>query len=252
MALSACFGYIELVLITLIVSYPIDAVILVIFYFCIKRFIAYYGVNREITLNDADLNIFEKYNNFLIIGSQACGKSTLAKRIKARYPHLELVELDELYWCPNWKKNNTKFYNDVKYRLFDKIETDSEQGYEYKAKYDKGVIIDGNYNRVKPIIWPLTDVVIWLDYDIYEVYYRAIKRTILRLITKEKICNGNIMTLKRMWTHWQTTVIYQVWKNHKKINQITIPNDYIKVFPDKKVIRICSPYHCNQWLQNLK
>ena len=242
-------------LLILICSYPIKVLFLFFIYLLVRRYIAYYGIfknGEDYNLDKNDYKIFKKYKNFLIIGSQACGKSSLAKRLKARYCDLELVEFDNLYWGKNWKRNNTKFYRAVKTRLFDKIPADTPKGYDYKPKYENGVIMDGNFNIIKELTWNLADIVIWLDYDFDEVFYRAIKRVFIRIITKKKVCNGNLLTLKRLWYNWKTCVIYKIWNGHHKINTETIPNDFIKVFPNKKVIRLKSPYQCEQWLRQLQ
>ena len=229
---------------TLLCSYPIISITSICLYFAMKRFKAYHGFGRESVLSSDDYAIFNKNNNnFLIIGSQACGKSSLAKQIKSIQPRLELIELDMFCWKENWKKNN-KFNSLLKDALFDEIDSERIPKYE-------GVIMDGNFNRIKQITWNLADVVIWLDYDFCEVLYRAIKRTIIRIITAQKVCNGNVETLRRLIYDFEATVIYKVWKYHKQMNEEIIPNDYIKLFPNKHIVRLKSPYECKQWLKSL-
>eukprot|EP01084_Bolivina_argentea_P090442 162973_1 len=242
---------IELFLFTMLCSYPLLSLMICSLLFIIYRYKAYYKYSNTNCngLNKDQYNVFNRYNNFLIIGSHACGKSSLARQLKLLFPHLELIELDQIYWKPNWKRNNSKFYMDVKTSLFtDKIKQTNER----KLKHNNGVIIDGNYNRIKDMTWKIADVVVWLDYDFIEVFYRAIKRTFWRIITKQQVCNGNFETFTKLLNDFESSVIYQVWNNHQKINKETIPNDFIRLFPNKKIIRFESPYYCNQWLKRIK
>ena len=235
----------------LIYLYPTAGLIIFFVYLCS---IAYYKIySKETALNGEDHRIFTENKNFLIIGSQACGKSTLAKQLHSRYPNLKLIEFDDFYWKANWKKTgSTKFYREVKTCLFDKIPADTPKGYDYKPKYENGVIMDGNFNIIKELTWKLADVVIWLDYDFKEVFCRAIKRTIFRILTRQRICNGNVLTISRLRNKWKDCVIYKVWSDHSKINQVTIPNDFIKLFPNKKIIRLTSSYQCDKWIKSLE
>ena len=112
--------------------------------------------------------------------------------------------------------------------------------------------MDGNFGILKELTWNLADIVIWIDYDFNEVFYRAIKRTFIRIITKMEVCNGNVLTINCLLNDWKRCVIYKVWKDHYKINKEVIPNHFIKSFPNKKIIRLTSPYQCEKWLKGLE
>ncbi|GEM_PF-6975487 len=114
----------------------------------------------------------------LIVGCAGAGKTTIGKKI-ATYTNTPFFSLDDFYWQPKWRKTPAKdFENNIK----DILSLDS-------------CIIDGLYPEV------LRQLEIESNYDFAILYikttkcksiYRVIKRTILRILTKEKICNGNV------------------------------------------------------------
>ena len=58
-------------------------------------------------------------------------------------------------------------------------------------------VIDGNYGRVRDLIWGRATHVIWLNYSFPVVFYRAVRRTFLRVITHEELFGGNRETLRQ-------------------------------------------------------
>jgi adenylate kinase family enzyme len=116
----------------------------------------------------------------VIVGSTGSGKSTLAKRL-ARLFDLVYWELDSLYWEPDW----TAVLEEVfQARVAHVVEQERW-------------IVDGNYSRLRDIIWPRADYIIWLDYSLPVVLARLVRRTIRRVVTRESCCNGNYENLRR-------------------------------------------------------
>jgi hypothetical protein len=50
---------------------------------------------------------------------------------------------------------------------------------------------DGNYSKVRDIVWGLADTVVWLDYSLPIVLSRVIGRTLRRTICQEELWSGN-------------------------------------------------------------
>jgi adenylate kinase family enzyme len=116
----------------------------------------------------------------VVVGSTGSGKSTLARRLASL---LDLVywELDSLYWEPNW------------------IST-SEEIFQARVAHVVGQerwVVDGNYSRLRDLIWPRADCIVWLDYSLPVVLARLVRRTVRRVVTRESCCNGNHETLRR-------------------------------------------------------
>ncbi len=112
---------------------------------------------------------------FVIYGPTSSGKSTLAQQISWRIgvPH---IELDALFWLPDWKeKSFEQFRADVLAAL---------------NRCDDGWVCDGNYSKVRELILPLADTVIWLRPPFRIAFWRLLKRTFVR-VSKEGTALGD-------------------------------------------------------------
>jgi len=108
-----------------------------------------------------------------VVGTTGSGKTTVAAALAARLglPH---IELDALFWKPGW-------------------ETTPDP--EFLPKVDLATrgdhwVLDGNYSRTRPIVWPRADTVVWLDYSFPRVFLQLLRRTIRRAATKQELWNG--------------------------------------------------------------
>jgi len=124
-----------------------------------------------------------KPQRICVIGTSSCGKSTLAAQISARLglPH---VELDALHWQPGWVEVPEAEFRDQVSAVC--------AGHAW--------VIDGNSTFVRDIIWPRTEVIVWLDYSLPVVLSRVIWRTLRRAIFREPCCNGNRESLWRAFS----------------------------------------------------
>ena len=98
-----------------------------------------------------------------VVGTSGCGKSTVSKRIAERL-NVPYIQLDELYWKPNWAESTDE-------ELFPKLE---------KALSSNEWVLDGNYNRTTFIKWKRVQMVVYLDLPFSTVLYRIIKRSLRR------------------------------------------------------------------------
>ncbi|MGM0815970.1 MAG: hypothetical protein ACQEUO_10620 [Bacillota bacterium] len=109
-----------------------------------------------------------------IVGPPGSGKTTLASRLKQdlSLPH---YELDALFWQADWNKTDKKLFIENVHEI---------------VKQRKWVV-DGQYSSVHHILAKYADTIIWLDVKRRQTFPSLIKRTLKRLITKEKLWNGN-------------------------------------------------------------
>ena len=59
-------------------------------------------------------------------------------------------------------------------------------------------VIDGNYGKVRDLIWPRATHIVWLNYSFPVVMFRAIQRTLQRVITQQELHGGNRETLRQV------------------------------------------------------
>ena len=101
--------------------------------------------------------------NINVVGTSGSGKSTLARRLAHRLG-LRWIELDRLYWRPNWQGTpDEAFFADIA-----------------AATATPGWVLDGNYNRSRGVKWREVDLVIWLDYGLWRTLRQAVWRAASR------------------------------------------------------------------------
>lgn len=136
-----------------------------------------------------------------VVGTSASGKSTFS-RVLAEQLNLSYIELDDLFWLDNWEQASNELF-------FEKIQ-------KQIILAENGYVIDGNYSRTQEIKWKEIDTIIWLDLPFHLNLFQSVKRTLIRLITKNKlwISSNNTESLKMMLS--KDSIIWWMIKTHKK------------------------------------
>src|SRR5213594_2068303 len=106
----------------------------------------------------------DRCQRIAVVGTTGAGKTTLARQLAQRLG-LRHVELDALYWEPNWTSATTGVFRE---RTAQALSGDSW-------------VVDGNYGRVRDIIWSRADTIIWLDYSLPVIFWRLVWRTFWRV-----------------------------------------------------------------------
>src|SRR5262245_2099974 len=113
----------------------------------------------------------------VVVGTSCSGKTTFAHQLASKL-NIECVELDALYWGPGWTPRPT-FEGDV-----------------LAAVQQARWVIDGNYSRVRDIIWRHATAIAWLDYSFARVFSQAVRRTLRRVVLGERLYGGNRETIR--------------------------------------------------------
>lgn len=167
-----------------------------------------------------------------VVGTSGSGKTTLARQISQRLaiPH---VELDALHWQPNWTEVSLDIFRDR-----------TEQ-----ALRGNHWVVDGNYSKVRDIVWSRADTVVWLDYTLPVIMTRLLRRTFRRVVLQEELWSGNQETLQLTFS--RDSILLWALRTYKKRRR-----EYPILFeqPDYKhlkVVHLRSPKTTNAWLSSL-
>ena len=134
-----------------------------------------------------------------VVGTSCSGKTTLARRI-AESTVIPYHELDTLFWRPNWTPAPID---------------------EFRAAVEAIVageqwVLDGNYSRVRDIIWPRATELVWLDLPFPVVLWRAVNRTARRVITQEELFAGNRETIRLVLFDRESILWWVISTHHRR------------------------------------
>jgi len=116
----------------------------------------------------------------VVIGSAGVGKSSLGERL-ARALEAPFVELDALFWEPNWVEATDEVFTA---RIV-------------AATAGDRWVVAGNYRRLgEPLLWPRADRIIWLDLPLRVTVLRLARRIWRRWRTREVLWGTNV---ERFW-----------------------------------------------------
>ncbi len=171
----------------------------------------------------------------IVIGATGSGKTTLARQLsqQLKLPH---TELDSLYWLPNWEPSPLPEFR------------------EKVTAVSAGSIwvLDGNYSRVRDIVWAKADTLIWLDYPLWLVLRRSLKRGIRRIRSQEKLWDTNNQETWRNLFFKRDSLLVWLFKTHGRHRR-----EYPTLFEQPEyahllVIHLQSPDAAKQWLEQIK
>jgi adenylate kinase family enzyme len=137
----------------------------------------------------------------LVWGPASSGKTTLGLEIARRIgvPH---IELDAIFWKPDWVETTLEEFRAV----VAAVVRDNPGGW----------VIDGNYGRIKDLVLPEADTVIWLRFPLRVVFCRALKRAVVRSWTKEPLWGYNYETFRAQFFSRDSLLFYIIrnWRRY--------------------------------------
>lgn len=136
-----------------------------------------------------------------VVGTTGSGKTTLARQL-ARSLELKHVEIDALHWGPQWMPVPDDVFRQ---RVGDALQEESW-------------VIDGNYRKVRDIIWPQAETIVWLDYPLIVILWRLFRRAIRRTTTQELLWGTNRETWRGQFFSRDSLFVWalQTYKRHRQ------------------------------------
>jgi adenylate kinase family enzyme len=168
-----------------------------------------------------------------VVGTIGSGKTTFARKtsqlLDARH-----IELDALYWEPNWIETPNDLFRE---RVKQSLQSDSW-------------VVDGNYHQVRDLVWSRADTVVWLDYSFMIIMGRLVKRTLRRVFTREELWNGNQEHIRGLFTR-DSVFLWAIRTYRRRRMQYPIllgrpENSHLTV------VRLRSPREAAQFLSTLR
>jgi len=168
-----------------------------------------------------------------IIGTTGSGKTTLAKEIAVclDIPH---IELDAIHWRKNWEP----------------LSRDEFRSQVALCVAPETWVMDGNYSKVRDIIWGRADTVVWLDYSFPRVFYQLLQRTFRRVLTHEELWNQNREYFRSQFLSRDSLFVWAIKSYPRRKKQ------YPTLFAQPEynhlsVFRLQSPREKQNWLLEL-
>lgn len=165
-----------------------------------------------------------------VIGSSGCGKSSLSVHL-ARNLGCQHVELDAMFWGPNWSRTPTE---------------ELQAHIELVSSADTWVV-DGNYrSHVRKILWSRASHVVLLDLPLQVAILRIIRRSFRRWRNKEELWNGNRESLRNHFFVKDPLIPYTIRtfsrRRRENIADMSLPN-----YSHVEFVRLTSVLQVNEW-----
>jgi len=142
------------------------------------------------------------------------------------------VELDALHWEPGWQ------------------EAPDEVLRERVSEATRGSmwVVDGNYSKVRDIVWDRVDTVVWLDYSFPRIFLRLLWRTLRRGILREELWSGNRESLP-MALSKDSILLWAITsypKNKERYTNLMAAPEYAHI----RFLRHRTPRETEEWLES--
>lgn len=135
----------------------------------------------------------------LCIGCTGSGKSTLALGLGERLG-LPVTLMDELMWDPGWQQKPAATADPL----------------VHARLAEPSWVLDTAYGPHRPAAVERAEVVVALDYPRWVSLGRLLRRTVRRVATRERVCNGNVETLRQVLSRDSIIVWhFRTWRDKR-------------------------------------
>jgi adenylate kinase family enzyme len=168
----------------------------------------------------------------MVMGTSGSGKTTFARRLADRFG-LTHVELDALFWLPDWQQPE---------------EADFRARLDAALDIPGGWVVDGNYSRVQPDVLGRADTAVWLDLPMWICLWRVTSRAVRRTRARELLWGTN----REQWSKFvgRDSLAWWVISTHgrrRRENQERLADP---AYAHLRIRRFASSAAADAWLQS--
>lgn len=164
-----------------------------------------------------------------VVGSVGCGKSTLAARLGALLES-PVVHIDDHIWLPGWRLRERG-------EMLDRVEA---------RLAGERWVMEGNLGRDATRLWAQVDradLVVWIDLPLRVTLRRLVRRCLRRALLRERVCNGNVETLRKSFLSGNSILLY-AWRTRNLRRVI-----YRHLLRHRPHVRLRSAREVDGWLE---
>jgi adenylate kinase family enzyme len=167
-----------------------------------------------------------------VVGTSGSGKTTLAKALAQRLDYAH-IELDALHWEPGWQMAPLDLF---------RTRVAQAVGQPYW-------VTDGNYSKVRDIVWGRADTVVWFDYPLPLILWRLWWRTLRRTLLRQPLWNENRESFRTTFSRnsvlWWAMATYG--RRRREYPELFARPEYARL----ETVRLRSPRQTLAWLENI-
>jgi adenylate kinase family enzyme len=168
-----------------------------------------------------------------VVGTSGSGKTTTASQIAERLgiPH---VEMDALHWEPNWTEAPLEVFRE-------RVE---------RALGGDAWVVDGNYSKVRDIVWGRADTIVWLDYALPVILWQVTWRTLRRSLRREELWSGNRESLGNALFSRDSILLWtlQTYKRRRQEYPVLLSQPE---YAHLAIVHLHSPRETRAWVAGL-
>ncbi len=169
----------------------------------------------------------------VVVGTSGSGKSTLARQL-GKLLSIPAVEMDALFWGPYWTPAPLSVLRE---RVMQALSGDAW-------------VVDGNYSKVRDLTWGRADTVVWLDYSLWVVMTRLLRRTLTRAIARQELWSGNRESLSKAFFSKDSILLWGL-QTHRKNQRTYIDLVNQPQYAHLNIVRLRSPRETRAWLAKI-
>jgi adenylate kinase family enzyme len=147
---------------------------------------------------------------------------------------LRHVELDALHWEPGWTMATIE--------EFRRRTAEALAGEEWTA--------DGNYSKVRDIVWGRADTLVWLDYGLPVVLWRVVSRTMRRILTREELWSGNRESLRTSLLSRDSIILWAMTSYRRRRREVPALLSQPE-YGHLQVVHLRSVRQARRWLEEV-